>query len=310
MKLKREHFAFFGNSALRLKGCVFFLSLFAGFCANAQEISITSGDTEADEGPGNPASFTITRTPPNNAFNSTVTYSIGGTTESGLDYTFIAPAAPNNNSVVLSQAQPSATISTNDIISIIDDSLVEGLETIVITLETVNFGFISPTQNTVTLNLADNDGIFTVSTVAAAAEQGSAAGSFTVNLDKEVAPGVTVSLPYLLEGTAATTDYTVGGQIGTLTFPAGPPQPNIISITPVDDDIVENDETVLLTLQAPSASGGRGGGFVVNQLGTDNRTITIADNDVGTFSVQTTDADAAEVAPGQTANGGRFVVNL
>ncbi len=303
MKLNREHFDFFCNSTLRLRGGVFLIILFIGFCANAQVITISSADTEADESPGNPASFTITRTPPNNVFNSTVTYSIGGTTESGLDYTNVLPV---NNSIELSQAQPSVTISTNDIINIIDDSLVEGLETIVINLEAVNFGFISPTQNAVTLNLTDNDGVFTVATAAAAAEQGTVAGSFTVTLDKAVAPGVTVSVPYTLDGTAVGTDYAVGGQQNTLTFPAGGPQSRVVSITPVDDDIVENDETVLLTLQAPTASGGRGSGFVVDQGGLTNRTITIADNDTGTFTVQTTDTDAAE----ENQDQGRFLISL
>ncbi|SDE13098.1 conserved repeat domain-containing protein/gliding motility-associated C-terminal domain-containing protein [Pricia antarctica] len=301
MKLKREYYTLFGNAALGLKWGVFFLLLFAGFCANAQIISITSADSEAGEGPGNPASFTITRTPPNNVFNSTVVYSIAGTAESGLDYT--APV-PVNNTVTLSSTQPSVTIPLN---GIIDDNLVEGFETIVVTLETVNFGFIIPSQNTVTLNLTDNDGIFTVSTVAAAAEQGSAAGSFTVSLDKAVAPGVTLSLPYELTGSTAVlgTDYTIDGLSTPLTFQEGT-QSRVLNIIPVDDEVVENDETVLLTLGAPIASGGRGGGFVVNQLGTDNRTITITDNDIGTFTVQTTDADAAEEGSDQ----GGFLITL
>ena len=166
------------------------------------------------------------------------------------------------------------------------------------------------TPRSVTLNLADNDGEFTVATAAAAAEQGAVAGSFTVNLDKPVAPGVTISLPYTLGSpNVDVTDYTVDGQQTPLTFSAGI-QSRVLNIVPINDQIVENDETVILNLLTPIASEGRGSGFVVNQGGLDNRTVTIADNDIGMFTVQTTDADAAEVAPGQTANVGGFVVNL
>jgi len=128
MKLKREHFALFGNSTLGLKGCVFFLLLATGFLAQAQTISITATDAAAGEvagnPAGNPASFTISRDPGNFSFTSRVTFSLTGTAEQGLDY--LAPATNTGiaNTVDLSAAQPSVTVTIDEIL---DDNIVEGL---------------------------------------------------------------------------------------------------------------------------------------------------------------------------------------
>ena len=274
MKKKKPRF----NDDLRTigKAFVFLALLFCGSSLMAQTVSITSSDNVAAEvagGPANNASFTISRTG-TSFFTTTVSYSIGGTAVNDVDYDII----PAGN-VTLNNAEPSKTI---DIVIPNDDSLVEGPETIIITLQSVVLGTIGP-QNEVVITLNDNDvGVFTLEMVNGdAAEENEVSGQFVLKLDKANGTGAPITVPYSFMNTSTATrnqDYTVRGvnnlDQNQFSFPPGVTQVNMF-IDINDDAIPEPDETVILQLGNPSNNTL----FSHTQLPVGQRTITIADND-------------------------------
>jgi hypothetical protein len=113
---------------------------------------------------------------------------------------------------------------------------------------------------TVTVSIAASD--------AAAAEAGSDPGIFRISRTGSTAAALTVS--YTVAGSATNgTDYTPN-LTGTATIPVGAAFVDV-TITPVDDTLVEGDETVILTL-VDTADYDLGSATTA--------TVTIADNDV------------------------------
>ena len=100
------------------------------------------------------------------------------------------------------------------------------------------------------------------------AEAGPTAGGFTVTRTGSTAASLAVS--YAVSGSATGgTDYAA--LTGTVTIPAGAASAAVV-VTPVDDALVDPNETVVLTLSGrPDYSVGAAG----------SATVTIADNDAG-----------------------------
>lgn len=117
-------------------------------------------------------------------------------------------------------------------------------------------------------------------TDAAAAETGLDPGTFTIT--RTGATGASLAVNYSMSGTALNgTDYT--SVTGSATIPIGSATVTV-TITPSDDAIFENTETVILTLSTNAAYG----------VGTTaSATVTIADNEP-TVTVTATDSAAAE----------------
>ncbi len=88
---------------------------------------------------------------------------------------------------------------------------------------------------------------------------------------------------------------------GIVTVPGGGTLQADIVIDITDDDLVEGPEDVTITLDDPV----QGSGYFTDPL-TNTATGTITDNDVGTFTLEVSDPDAAE----ENQNRGRFVVRL
>ena len=124
------------------------------------------------------------------------------------------------------------------------------------------------------------------------AEEGPLNGSFTVSLSQAVTVATTVS--YTVSGTAtAGSDYTALS--GSVTIPAGQTSATI-TVPVIDDLLIDPDETVTVTLAAPS-------GDVV--LGTSTASIQIADNEVANLVTL-----AATTQAGEPATNGAFTVSL
>ena len=276
LKTKKVHFA----NYLRTIGkeLLVLLLILTGSVINAQTVSITSFNNQAAEvegGSPNGASFTFTRSPEVVGGFNTVGFTVTGTAISGEDFT-IPPTF-----VILNDLNPSLTIP----ITILEDDLVEELETIVISLGSIGGGGIpSPTENSVTINVANSladIGIFTLSTTDAdAAEEGSDQGRFLLSLNKENATGQAITVTYTLSGSAnnggANSDYTTAGQ-AVFNFPSGEATPVLsraLRIIPVDDTDPEDVEDVILTLGNPSNAL-----FTYAPAPPATRTVTIADND-------------------------------
>ena len=130
------------------------------------------------------------------------------------------------------------------------------------------YNVVSPSSATVTI--ADNDSPLPTVSITAnlpnASETGPIIGQFTVTLTGSTAAALTVN--YAIGGTATNaTDYATLS--GSVTILAGS-STALITVTPVDDALVEGSEMVVLTLLANSAYT-LGSPIVA--------TVTIADND-------------------------------
>ncbi len=256
---------------------VFLAFLLIGFVAGAQQANLTVLDGDAGEtgGIANPGAFRVTLTGIGLAIDRTINYQVSGTAIGGggsSDYGALT------GSLFLAAGESEGEIEVS---GIIDDNLVEGDETVIVTLQ-AGIGYILDpvvANRTKTIIIKDNDaGQFTITTLDANAgeEDPPGEGRFRIDLDFENGTGTAVTVPYTLTGTAtnggANSDYDVVGQ-ATLTFPAGT-LARTLRIQPIDDTDFESDETVVLTLGTPSDPL-----FTVASSPAGDRTVTIVDND-------------------------------
>ncbi|MBX9258207.1 hypothetical protein H1Q63_30515, partial [Desmonostoc muscorum CCALA 125] len=208
----------------------------------------------------NPGTFTLTRTG-NLATALTVNYSLSGTATKGTDYSNLT------GTVNFAAGANTATIKVTPT----DDTLAENSETAILTLKT-GTGYTLGTTTTAIVTIADNETpvISVAATDASAAETATGItpnpGTFTLTRTGNLATALTVN--YSLSGTATKgTDYS--NLTGTVSFAAGA-NTATVKVTPTDDTLYEETESVILTL----ASGTN------YTLGTANKaTISILDND-------------------------------
>jgi hypothetical protein len=237
-------------------------------------VNITASDATASEVGGNGGTFTLTRS---GATSSalTVDVTIGGTASNGVDFTTIAA------SVAFAAGAPSATVAVEPI----NDALIEGTESVVITLvdgAEYNVGG----QSSATVTIADAP--IPIVTVTApdpdAAESGPDSGTFTIARTGDLTFPLTVART-IFGSASAGLDYAAVG--ATTTIPAG--QASVtVTIAPIDDAAAEGAETVLLTVTDTAD-------YDVGTPAT--ATVTILDDDLSTVTVQATDAAAAESGP-------------
>ena len=190
----------------------------------------------------------------------TVSYTVGGTATKGVDYL-------NPGTITI----PAGAASIDVPITPIDDTISEGPESVIFTLQ------VSPTQsysldplgaNTqATVTIADNDpAIVTVAATQPNASEAGVQGQYTFTR----AGNITGDLPitYQLTGTAGVgVDYQA---LGNIVIPAG--QASVTApLIPIDDNLVEPIETAVLTIQ-PSA-----GLYLVGTPAA--ATVNILDND-------------------------------
>ena len=220
-------------------------------------VTIEATDPSAAE-PSDPGFFTVSLSKPVGA-PVTVFYTTSGTATPGTDYQAFS------GSVTI----PAGSTSTTITVTPIDDSLVESDESVIVTLDPGS-DYIVGSPNRATVTIADNDvALPTVSITATdptATEAGPTTGLFTVSRT-----GSTVSpLPvnYTVSGTATVgTDYQALS--GSVTIPAGSTL-TTITVTPIDDSLVEPDETVTVTLSLST-------GYTVGSPS--SVTVTIINND-------------------------------
>ena len=242
-------------------------------------VTVTAFDAAAAE-PTAPGSFRVARTG-RTTTSLAVTYSVTGTATAGTDYTTLSGTA------TIPVGATSATIAVTPI----DDTTVESPETVTVTLRE-STRYTIGTASTATVTITDNDVLSTVTIAAndAAAGEASNTGQFTVTRTGGTTTALTVT--YALGGTATIgSDYSAAPS-SPLTIPIGVTSATI-TVTPIDDSVVESAETVVATLLT-------GTGYTV---GTPNSaSVTIAD-DEPVVTIDATDDAAAE--PSET---GTFTV--
>jgi hypothetical protein len=222
-------------------------------------VEVAASDATATEAGPTTGAYTLTRT--GDLTNTlAVDYTVTGTATSGSDY------------VALSGTATFAAASATAVVTVtpVDDVLVEGDETVILTLD-ADAAYTIGVDNQATVTIADND-VAALPTVAVTAtddtatEEGTTTGAFTITRTGDVTGMLTVN--YTVSGTATpNTDYL--SLTGTVTFAAGAASATLL-ISPIDDAIVEGNETVILTLDANAAY----------TLGAATQaTVTIVDND-------------------------------
>ena len=230
----------------------------------------------------------------------TVSYTIAGTATAGTDY----------NALSLSVVIPAGQNSVPVPVTIIDDELMENTETVVLTLTGGNsISFTLPpsgTNGNATVNITDDDNTPAnrVLSIVKNADGGEPAVNaiFTISLPAGKLPSEDVTVSYTVAGTATNgADYTMLG--GTIVLPAG--QNNItLPVAVSNDQIIENTETVLLTI-----SGGNSTSFTYTAGTTDaSATANITDDDNTAANRELSVVKAADATEGGT--NGAFTISL
>ena len=212
----------------------------------------------------------------------TVTFTRTGTATSASDFTAIG------TSVVFPALSNTVTIP----IDVIADNLVESDETVIVTItgtSNTDVTIVASPNDHATVTITDDD-VAELSIVATTqAEEDATDGLFTISTTKQFDAPVTVT--FTRTGTATSgTDFTAIGT--TVVFPA---LSNSVTI-PVDviaDNIVESDETVIVTMTATSNTD-----VTVAASPNNAATVTITDNDVAELSIVATTQAAEDATNG------------
>ncbi|MDE0417139.1 MAG: hypothetical protein OXI95_09425, partial [bacterium] len=217
--------------------------------------SFASASQSADEGSG--TSDVTVNLSPAPASDITLSYTVGGTATAGSDFTIA-----NSGTVTVPAGATTATIP----VTLIDDSVQEGSETIVLKLA-AGSGYKVGSSGTHTLTIAASDPpVASFASASQSADEGSGTSDVTVNLSP--APLGDITLSYTVDGTAtAGTDYTALS--GTVTVSRGATTATI-PVTLIDDSVQEGSKTVVLTLAA-------GADYKVGSP--DTHTLTVLDNE-------------------------------
>ena len=188
-----------------------------------------------------------------------IPFTVGGTATSGSDFTI------TSSPVVI----PAGGNSVDIVITVINDSIDEDDETVVVTMGSPT-NAVKGTPSTHTATIVNNDlpPVVNFTTASQIADEDTGTVSATVQLS--VISGKDVTVPFTLGGTAqggAGNDYTITSS--PIVILAGQ-QTADISLTINDDTVTEPDETVIITLGTPTNA----------TLGTPAaHTVTIRDNE-------------------------------
>jgi len=236
----------------------------------------------------------------------TITLSTGGTATRPADYTLLGLSGGN----ILIPA------GTNEVfvnVNAIDDSQVEGPETVTLTLTAA-----TSASTTYTIDPAGNGAVVSIVDVNASsataieviaginAAEPATNGSFTVQLVGGATSAWPVTVGYAVSGTAVSgLDYQ---SFGTITIPAG--QNSVaVPLNVLDDQIFEPTETVNFKVLSGSAINGIGGAFIFPaNPAKESIAINIADNDVIAVNLKLKVVKTADAAEPNTS--GNFTVSL
>ena len=166
----------------------------------------------------------------------------GTATGSGTDYTLA------NSTLTINAGETSGTIT---IASIVNDSLDEANETVIVTLSNPNNATLgSDDAHTYTITDNDDPPAVDFNTTSSSGAESVSSKAITVDLSAVSAQDVTVDYAVTGTATGSGTDYTLAN--GTLTINAGASTGTITISSIIDDAADEANETVILTLSNPN----------------------------------------------------------
>jgi len=230
------------------------------FLVSHHNVSVSATDAAAAEEATDPGTFRISRGTGDSG-DLTVNYSITGTADAS-DY-----SETLSGSVTITDGNTYADIT----ITPVDDGDIESNETVILTVTSgTGYGIGTPSAATVTITDNDEQIVSISATDASAAEAASDTGTFRVS--RGVASSGVLGVNYTVTGTASSADYseTLSGSVNI----ADGNTYVDITITPVDDTLLDAGETVILTVTT-------GTGYVVGSPSSD--TVTITDDEVIRF---------------------------
>ena len=209
------------------------------------QLTVAPASVNEDDGSKN---FTVTATHDDGSTRSedtVITLSLGGTAGSS-DYT-----GPTSASVTIPGGQPSGSGTLT--LTLIDDELIEGDETIIVGGAS---GELSIRSAVITVH--DDDSTYLSITGPTTDVTEGTDASFTVTLSKAVAADVTVAWS-AAEGTAVAADLGASSRSGSVTFQANSAAgaTQTITVAVADDNLSEGSETFSVELGADT--GDRGG---------------------------------------------------
>ena len=240
--------------------------------------TVAATDAAAGE-PANNGIFTVTLSQAPST-NVSVNFTVSGTATEGADYVAISTA------VTVSAGATTATIP----ITVIDDLLGEGDETVTITL-TGGLNYFVGVPNSATVNIADNEPVATIVATDATLSEPADNGLLTVTLSS--APPTNLVVDFTVSGTATEgEDYaTIGTSVTVIAGTTSATIPLIV----INDTVGEGDESIAVTLTP-------GTGYGVDVP--DSVTVTLADDEPA-VTISAADPSAAE-----PADHGLFTVTL
>lgn len=224
-----------------------------------------------------------------------------------LNYTLTGTALRNTDYTVSTVTLPANTNSVNIPVLVIDDQIMEGTETVILTLtggtDANSFSYTPATGSDVaTLNITDDDNTPTNRTLSAIAianaTEGGTAGSFIIKLPGSMVASAPITVNYTVGGTATSvSDYAA--LTGTATIATG--QNSVpITVTAVDDNVIEPTETVILTITGGTSSAGA----YTAATGNATASIDILDNDANVDAKRTLAIVRTAHAAEPATNGG------
>ena len=249
-------------------------------------VTFAASASRAGEGSGtHDVTVRLSRAP---ATDITLTYTVEGTAAADADYTALA------GTLTVPARATAATVA----VALLDDSVHEGAETVVLTLVESTTHTVG-TPGTHTLTIADDEALPQAAFASAAQRANEGAGTREVTVNLSPASASALTLAYTVGGTATPgADFTIADS-GTVAVPAGATTATIpVAIT--DDGAAESDETVVLTLAA-------GTGYTPG--GVDAHTLTIADDD-GAPPAMTASFAAASSQASEDSGTRNVAVNL
>lgn len=211
-------------------------------------IALSNSPAIEPDGPpgvaGQSGAFRISRSDSRSKYpDLDVYYRVSGTASNGLDYVLSGILHFATNSLV-----------TNLDVTPLADSVVEGAETVTVTLIATNGYYVNTNSASATLTIIDSTTTISVYPGADAAEPnpfgavGGQSGYFQFIRNDTRFQYLDLVVYYRMTGTASNgVDYSI--LVGSFTFPAGQNSANV-NVQPIPDYLVEGDESIILTLTA------------------------------------------------------------
>ena len=186
--------------------------------------------------------------------------SANGSATAGSDYTTV------DQTVSFAAGETSKTVT----VPIIDDSVVESSETVLLSLSSPSSGATLGSPSSATLTIVDNDRAFAFSSAGYSVNEGDGTAQITINRAGLTSGSDSVQFATANGTATAGSDYKAVSK--TVSFAAGVTHATV-SVAIINNAIHEPNETVRLSLSGPSAGA---------KLGTpSSATLTIRDDDNG-----------------------------